>query len=128
MFHELIKYLAYTVCDIFPIGAASHLKLANYYFSYSSISQDDVLLCMLSITIGIVTCFIADICKMLKELLRVFWLLLLGRGTLKQMCSEYKHLNMLIIILAISLFYYPSILLREYIGVNYYLIGALLLI
>lgn len=128
MFYEFLKFFAYQVCDLLPLGSETHVKLVSYYFNYEAISGHQKIVCLILLALSIFTYFISDFYKMIKESFRATWLLFIGRGTVREVCTDFKYLNMLLSVLTVSASAYFSFMLGDHLGSSYYLIGGMLLV
>ncbi len=128
MFYEFLRFLGYIVLDILPLGAESHADLINYYFNYPSITNEIRILCLSSMGLGLFLYFIFDYYKIFKEFFKGLRLILIGRGTIKQVCTELRSLNMLISIIGVVVACYLSYEFLPDLNNNMYLIGSMLII
>jgi len=128
MFYEFLRFLGYIALDILPLGAESHTILINYYFNYSSITNEIRILCLSSMGLGLFLYFIFDYYKIFKEFFKGLRLILIGRGTIKQVCTELRLLNMMISIIGVVIACYLSYEFLPDLSNNMYLVGAMLIV
>ncbi len=128
MFQEFLRLFAYIVCELLPLGAEGHAGLLEYYFKFSTVTEQSRILCLSSLGLGILIYFYSDCYKLVKELFKGIWLLVIGRGTVHQICTEFKYLNLLISVVGVALASYVYFIFADHVVYSYYLIGAMLIV
>lgn len=128
MFQEFLRYLGYLVFELLPLGAEGHSDLINYYFGYSTVDQYSRTLCLSSLSLGLFIYFYSDIYKLFKELFKGTWLILIGRGTVHQVCTEFKYLNLLISIIGMAIAAVVYSMFSHHFEQGYYFVGGMLIL
>jgi len=128
MIYTIIKYFAYMVAEVLPLGGEIHFKLMTHYFNYPPLSNDELAFIYTILLLSLTLYFIRDIVRSVKELFRVFWLLVMGRGTIKNFCFDFKMLNVLLVTVVLCGVSFPFFVAFSGYSYSLYLSGALLIV
>ncbi len=107
MIREILNYFGYSIAELLPLDGRVHFELINYYFKYPLLEQDSLLVIYSAMFLGLFIYFIRDMFRMVYEFFDATRLLILGRATFRSVCSEFKMLNMLLVVIVTVIFYYP---------------------
>ena len=128
MIASIIRLFSYMVAELLPLGGEIHFRLLNYYFKYPLLSHESLVVVHIILIICLFIYFIKDIGRMFGESFRGLWIVASGRATIKRTCTDFKMLNMLLVIILITFVSCFLMFLRSDYEYSLYLVGAMLIL
>ena len=107
MIKEILNYFGYALAELLPIGGKVHFEFLNHYFKYPLLGADPLLIIYSALLVGLFIYFIRDIFRILIEIFKALRLLLIGRATIRSVCTEFKMLNLFLVTIVATAVYYP---------------------